>query len=68
MGNIKDKQTGAAVLPQFTVYIASDGQFGRILELVDGGDTWPDWCETVQTFAEVPLFVACLQIAGADIV
>ena len=68
MCDIKNQQIGIAVLTQLSIDIAFDSQCRWIFKSIDGGNTWPDWCKPVQTFAEIPLFVPGLQIACTHII
>ena len=66
MCDIKNQQIGIAVLTQLSIDIAFDSQCRRIFKSIDGGNTWPDWCKPVQTFAEIPLLVTGLEDTGRN--
>ena len=62
-------QAGVRVLPLFAVDKAADAHFGRVgVEFVCGNDAGADGREAVQTFAEIPLLVGGLHIAGGNVV
>ena len=69
MVDVKDLQAGVGVLPLFAVDKAADAHFGRIgVEFVCGNDAGAHGRKAVQTFAEIPLLVGGLHIAGGNVV
>ena len=66
--NIEDHALCIAVLTLFTVDIAAYVRAGRARKGVGAHYPRSDGCEAVQTFAEIPLFVLELQIAGGNII
>ena len=68
MGNIKNEHIRTAVLPQYLIDPALDGQLRRSRNIVLCDDKWSHGGESIQALSKIPLLMACLHISGTHII